>query len=77
MSMNIHIIKKKILNLINALMNISRKTYCAKQNIILKTYYALKHIVSRLNDALIMWTLILTSVFITITYFIYIERDIY
>ncbi len=42
----------------------------AKQNIILKTYYALKHIVNRLIDALIMWTLILTSVFITITYFI-------
>ncbi len=48
--MNIHIIKKKILNLINALMNIRRKTYCTKQNIILKTYYALKHIVNRLND---------------------------
>ncbi len=43
----------------------------AKQNIILKAYYALKHIVNRLNDALIMWTLILTFVFITITYFIY------
>ncbi len=41
MSMNIHIIKKKILNLINASMNIRR--YRAKQNIILKTYYALKH----------------------------------
>ncbi len=39
MSMNIHIIKKKILNLINASMNI-----------ILKTYYALNHIVNRLND---------------------------
>ncbi len=32
MSMDINIIKKKILNLINASMNISRKTY-----------YALKH----------------------------------
>ncbi len=32
MSMNIHIIKKKILNLVNASMNIKRKTY-----------YALKH----------------------------------
>ncbi len=41
----------------------------AKQNIILKAYYTLKHIVNRLIDAL-MWTLILTSVFITITYFI-------
>ncbi len=39
MNMNIHIIKKKILNLINASMNIRRKTYCA-----------LKHIVNRLND---------------------------
>ncbi len=39
MSMNIHIIKKKILNLINASMNIRRKTY-----------YALKHFVNRLND---------------------------
>ncbi len=48
--MNIHIIKKKILNLINASMNIRRKTLSAKQNIILKTYYALKHIVNRLND---------------------------
>ncbi len=33
MSMNIHIIKKKILNLINALMNIGRKTYCALNRI--------------------------------------------
>ncbi len=41
--MNIHIIKKKILNLINASMNIRRKTLRAKQNIILKTYYGLKH----------------------------------
>ncbi len=39
MSMNIHIIKKKILNLINASMNIWRKTY-----------FALKHIVNRPND---------------------------
>ncbi len=39
MSMDINIIKKKILNLINASMNIRRKTY-----------YALKHIVNRLND---------------------------
>ncbi len=38
MNMNIYIIKKKILNLINASMNI-----------ILKAYYALKHI-NRLND---------------------------
>ncbi len=37
-----------------------------KQNIILKSYYALKHIV---NDGT-MWTLILTSVFI-ITHFIF------
>ncbi len=29
MSMDINIIKKKILNLINASMNIKRKTYCA------------------------------------------------
>ncbi len=48
--MNIHIIKKKILNLINASMNIRRKTLHVKQNIILKTYFALKHIVNRLND---------------------------
>ncbi len=40
-----------------------------KQNIILKTYYAIKHIVNSLNDGT-MWTLILTSVFI-ITYFIF------
>ncbi len=40
--MNIHIIKNKILNLINASMNIRSKTYCAKQNIILKTYYNAK-----------------------------------
>ncbi len=33
MSMNIHIIKKKILNLINASMNIKRKTYCALNRI--------------------------------------------
>ncbi len=39
MSMKIHIIKKKILNLINASMNIRRKTY-----------YALKQFVNRLND---------------------------
>ncbi len=39
MSMDINIIKKKILNLINASMNIRRKTY-----------NALKHIVNRLND---------------------------
>ncbi len=39
MSMNVHIIKKKILSLINASMNIRRKTY-----------NALKHIVNRLND---------------------------
>ncbi len=39
MNMNIHIIKKKILNLINASMNI-----------ILKTYYTLNNIVNRLND---------------------------
>ncbi len=39
MSMNIHIITNKILNLINASMNIRRKTY-----------NALKHIVNRLND---------------------------
>ncbi len=38
-----------------------------KQNIILKTYYTLKHIVNSLNDGT-MWTL--TSVFI-ITYFIF------
>ncbi len=37
--MDINIIKKKILNLINASMNIRRKTY-----------NALKHIVNRLND---------------------------
>ncbi len=30
MSMNIHIIKKKILNLIKASMNIKRKTYFAR-----------------------------------------------
>ncbi len=48
--MNIHIIKKKILNLINASMNIRRKTLHVKQNIILKTYFVLKHIVNRLND---------------------------
>ncbi len=40
MNMNIHIIKKKILNLINASMNIKRKTLRAKQNIILKTLCA-------------------------------------
>ncbi len=51
MNMNIHIIKKKILNLINALMNIRRKTYCALNRIVLKTYYALKHNVNRLNDS--------------------------
>ncbi len=39
MSMDINIIKKKILNLINVSMNIRRKTY-----------NALKHIVNRLND---------------------------
>ncbi len=39
MSMDINIIKKKILNLINASMNIRRKTY-----------NALKHIVNRLNN---------------------------
>ncbi len=33
MSMNIHIIKKKILNLINASINILRKTYCALNRI--------------------------------------------
>ncbi len=33
MSMNIHIIKKKILNLINASMNIKRKTYYALNRI--------------------------------------------
>ncbi len=43
MSMKIHIIKNKILNLINASMNIKRKILRAKQNIILKTYFALKH----------------------------------
>ncbi len=43
--MNIHIIKKKILNLINASMNIRRKTYCALNRISF-----LKHIVNRLND---------------------------
>ncbi len=32
-NMNIHIIKKKILNLINASMNIRRKTYCALNRI--------------------------------------------
>ncbi len=31
-------------------MNIRLKTLRAKQNIILKTYYALKHIVNSLND---------------------------
>ncbi len=44
MSMNIYIIKKKILNLINAPMNL-RKTYCALNRISF-----LKHIVNRLND---------------------------
>ncbi len=43
-----------------------------KQNIILKTYYTLKHIVNSLNDGT-MWTLILTSVFI-ITYFIFLFK---
>ncbi len=33
MNMNIHIIKKKILNLINASINIRRKTYCALNRI--------------------------------------------
>ncbi len=61
MSMDINIIKKKILNLINASMNIRRKTY-----------NALKHIVNRLNDGTYV-NIILTSVFITITYFIYIN----
>ncbi len=31
--MNIHIIKKKILNLLNALMNITRKSYYAQNRI--------------------------------------------
>ncbi len=48
--MNIHIIKKKILNLINASMNIRRKTYCALNRISFLKHYALKHIVNRLND---------------------------
>ncbi len=50
MNMNIHIIKKKILNLINALMNIRHKTYCALNRISFLKHYALKHIVNRLND---------------------------
>ncbi len=41
----------------------------AKQNIILKTLRA-KTLWTAWMTALIMWTLILTSVFITITYFI-------
>ncbi len=54
MNMNIHIIKKKILNLINASMNIRLKNILrVKQNIILKTYFALKHFVNRLNDVYI------------------------
>ncbi len=70
MNMNIHIIKKKILNLINASMNIRRKTYCALNRISFLKHITRYNIVNHLNDALIMWTLILTSVFITITYFI-------
>ncbi len=50
MSMNIYIIKNKILNLINASMNIKRKTYCALNRISFLKHYALKHIVNRLND---------------------------
>ncbi len=51
MSMNIHIIKKKILNRINASMNIRRKTYCALNRIsFLKHITALKQVVNRLND---------------------------
>ncbi len=63
MSMDINIIKKKILNLINVSMNIRRKTYNALKHNLWATWMT----------ALIMWTLILTSVFITITYFIYIH----
>ncbi len=49
--MKIHIIKKIIyLSLINSSMNIRLKTMRAKQNIILKIYYVLKHIVNSLND---------------------------
>ncbi len=78
MSMNIHIIKTKILNLINALMNISRKTYCAKQNIILKTYYALKHIVNRLNDGTYYVNINFNVCLHNNNLFhIYIEREIY
>ncbi len=50
MNMNIHIIKKKILNLINALMNIRRKKYFALNRISFLKHYALKHIVNSLND---------------------------
>ncbi len=39
MSMNIHIIKKKILNLINASMNIRRKTYYALKQLRAKTLW--------------------------------------
>ncbi len=48
--MNIYIIKNKILNLINASMNIKRKTYCALNRISFLKHYTLKHIVNRLND---------------------------
>ncbi len=50
MSMNIHIIKKEILNLINASMNKRRQTYCALNRISFLKHYALKHIVNHLND---------------------------
>ncbi len=50
MSMDIHIIKKKILTVWLIHQWILGLKHIAKQNIILKTYYALNHIVNGLND---------------------------
>ncbi len=70
MSMNIHIIKKKILNLINASMNIKRKTYCALNRISF-----LKHITREPPE----WPTYYVNINfnVCLTYFIYINEHVH